>query len=216
MKVVISCSNKKNGESLIFNSNEILFVANPQKTERINNKIYYHPDEKINNTNKTWREYVIENQSAFLKAYELYFNDIYRKLYSSFGSDLFILSAGWGIVNSEFNLPKYDITFSKQAEEYKRRTKKIYFNDFNHLKNISPNEDIVAFIGIDYIGLFYELTKDLTNKKIIFYNSKKLSEIKKAVKQNETYHFKKYQTNIRTNWHYVAAKDFLNGKLDYE
>jgi hypothetical protein len=53
------------------------------------------------------------NQLGLYPAFELYKNDIYRKLVDCFGIDkTFILSAGWGLIRASFLTPWYDITFT--------------------------------------------------------------------------------------------------------
>ena len=100
MIIVISCSGSKNGENLIYKNNEIIFVSSPNGED----KNHFNPENQIPNENRTWREYVnSQENNDILEAYKLYKNKIYSKLYEKYKSNLFILSAGWGIINSEFN-----------------------------------------------------------------------------------------------------------------
>ena len=47
---------------------------------------------------------------------------VYRELVHALGAEnVFILSAGWGLLSADFLTPNYDITFSATAERYKRR-----------------------------------------------------------------------------------------------
>ncbi|BAU49572.1 hypothetical protein SVA_3024 [Sulfurifustis variabilis] len=43
--------------------------------------------------------------------------------------DVFILSAGWGLIGAAFLTPVYDITFSNSADDYKRRRRRNQFDD---------------------------------------------------------------------------------------
>jgi hypothetical protein len=207
MIIVISCSLKKNGGNLIYKKNEITFVSSINNE----NKNHFRPDSKIPEEQRTWREYV-ENQENdnLLQSYKLYKPQIYKSLYKKFKSDLFILSAGWGIINSEFKIPKYDITFSKKADKDSQRKESDFYNDFNQLQKVDRSEKIIFLGGADYLELFYNLTKDLPNEKIIFYKN-----VNKSSFLNDKNSFKliKYETDIRTNWHYDCAKKLINNAI---
>ncbi|AMC11912.1 hypothetical protein Lupro_11830 [Lutibacter profundi] len=210
MIIVISCSGSKNGKNLMYRGNEIYFVSKPN-TENGNQ---FRPDDKIPSKQKTWREYVNSQENKdLLESYKLYKPWIYKALYMKYNSDLYILSAGWGIINSEFRIPKYDITFSKRADIISQREKHDIFNDFNHLQNIDPYEKIIFLGGSDYIELFYKLTQDLSNKKIIFYKKKNIHRETSFLKSDKSYKLIKYNTKASTNWHYSCAKELINGNL---
>ena len=56
---------------------------------------------------------------------------VYSDLVEAYGlKNVFILSAGWGLVAGGFLLPNYVITFAEGAESYKRRRKGDRFEDF--------------------------------------------------------------------------------------
>jgi hypothetical protein len=198
-KVVMICSSGKNDSSLD-DYPKINFKA-------IGNSIdEFHPDEKMPNSAISWRIYLDEHQEDknLKMAYELYSRNEYRCLYKKFGKSLYILSAGWGLVSSEFKLPKYDITFSNNANIGAKRSKKInnlpIYNDFNQL-DINDNEDIIFIGSPDYIQLFIILTQNLPNRKIIYWKSKSLRKIY----PNDTFEYRYFQTNTNTNWHYELA-----------
>ena len=66
-----------------------------------------------------------DNPLGLYPAYQLYENEIYGRLIDHLGmSKVYILSAGWGLIAAHFLTPYYDITFSRSAEDYKRRRKK--------------------------------------------------------------------------------------------
>lgn len=81
------------------------------------------------------------------------------------------------------------------------------------MKKVNPNEKIVFFGGADYLKLFYSLTKDLSNEKIIFYNKKNIYSGLPFLKNESSFKLIKYETTTRTNWHYGCAKDFLENKI---
>lgn len=208
-KVVMICaSDKNNNGELIFNGIPIQFFA---QTNAANNE--FLPDDKMPNSETTWREFVKDNQKIIpYKAYELYKRNEYCLLKEAFGNRFFILSAGWGLVRADFKLPKYDITFTRLKDKlntYRKYNKPPKYKDFNHfIDDNEDNEDIVYIGGKDYLLLFYELTQHLPNRKIIYWKHK---ETPKPLVNIESFSFRYYNINWNTNWHYELAKDIANG-----
>jgi hypothetical protein len=59
------------------------------------------------------------NPLGLYPAYRLYENRVYGRLVEAFGvENIYILSAGWGLIRADFLTPYYDITFSHSAEGY--------------------------------------------------------------------------------------------------
>lgn len=203
-KVVMICASMKNGEYLKYMNNDIHF-----KAVSIPNENTYRPDDLIPNENITWRNYICENQSKIpLQAYELYTRDIYRSLFKRFGNNLYILSAGWGLVRANYGLPKYDITFSrgKNQENNRRVYNTPVYSDFNQL-SVDNKEDIV-FVGTpDYLQLFFKCTEDLSNRKIIYYKKDNLPNTHRP--PNNSFLFIRYITNTRMKWYYELAMDLV-------
>jgi hypothetical protein len=81
-------------------------------------------------------------------------------------SNVYILSAGWGLIEASFLTPQYDITFSQSAEEtYIRRRTGDHYRDFCRLRK---QDDDIAFLGgKDYVSLFCSLTSAFPNKRPI-------------------------------------------------
>ncbi len=84
-----------------------------------------------------WRQRLLEyntdhaNELGLKQAADLYSNSAYRALVDKIGLDrTFILSAGWGLIRSDFLTPRYDITFSASAPPYARRRKTDRYDDF--------------------------------------------------------------------------------------
>jgi hypothetical protein len=68
---------------------------------------------------------------GLLPAWQLYDRPVYRELVHALGAEnVFILSAGWGLLSADFLTPNYDITFSKTAKRYKRRRVRDRYRDF--------------------------------------------------------------------------------------
>lgn len=214
MKIVIQCASKKQpdaGSLAARNGRPVKFVAHPEEVEVSRGCHYARPDDAAYD-GKTWREILLDynanpgaNPLRLLPAYRLYKNEIYSDLVEQYGvSNVLILSAGWGVVKSDFLLPIYDITFSAAAEKYKRRRRKDDYNDFSLADGC--DDDLLFFGGKDYLPLFAELTSGVNGKRYAFYNSSVKPEYPGCA-------FIKYETSTRTNWHYSCAKDFLSGRI---
>ncbi|MDH3472477.1 MAG: hypothetical protein OEM59_02195 [Rhodospirillales bacterium] len=217
MKIVIQCAASKTPDAGFFcagNGKRIHFVAPPEKAPPLDSRgIYARPDNPSDIQGKTWRDKLsaynrapAENPFGLVPAYRLYQNAVYRDLVDRFGQgNVFILSAGWGLIRSDFLTPKYDITFSASADAYKRRRPRDIYHDFCQLPLDRGNE-IVFFGGKDYRPLFYRLTRNIRAHKIVFYNSA-------FIREEPGFEFRRYETMTRTNWHYQCATDFLAGRL---
>lgn len=87
----------------------------------------------------------------------------------------YIFSAGWGIVRSDYGLPKYDITFSPAAggtSLYKKRNYPTpHYNDCNHLITLplTPTDHIYFLGGKSYWDPFANLTNGTLAQRFIIY-----------------------------------------------
>ena len=198
-KVVMICSSGKN-DSTLDDYPQIKFKAEGNSIDE------FHPDEKMPNSDISWRDYLLKHQNDknLRMTYKLYSRKEYQSLYEKFGNSFYILSAGWGLVSSEYKLPNYDITFSSNSNIGAKRSTNNnnlpIYNDFNQLK-INDNEDIIFIGSPDYLKLFIILTQNLPNRKIIYWKSKSL----KRIYPNDTFEYRYFQTNTNTNWHYELA-----------
>ncbi len=194
----------------------VIFVANPERAPFDCNQVYVRPDDPSGH-GKSWRELLWEynaqekgNALSFYQAYKVYINPIYERLVNKLGTDqIYILSAGWGLIKSDFLTPKYDITFSLSAKPYKRWKKRDQYEDFCMMPD-DPNEDVVFFGGRDYISLFCSLMENIKCRKTVFYNSAIRPELPAGFTP------KCYPTRTKTNWHYECANAFLDGKVSIE
>jgi hypothetical protein len=132
---------------------------------------------------------------------------VYRDLVSAFGSEnVFILSAGWGLISSEFLTPDYNITFSTQQKVpvWARRARRLThpLSDLNYLAGAvtSPDEPVHFFGGRDYLPLFHALTKCLTSELIVHYKGLRPSY--------EGLVYEEFCCEQNQNWHYAAAESF--------
>lgn len=217
MKIVIQCAAKKDpnaGYLVNADGKPVLFVANPDQAPPSDTYFYARPDDLAEN-GRTWRELLIDynnqaenNRLSLSPAYKLYDNPTYEQLVNQYGADnVFILSAGWGLISAEFLTPKYDITFAQTSkyEKYKQRGKRDQYYDLCMLPSDS-NDELVFFGGKGYLPLFCELTQNYQGHRFVFYNSGIEPDTPGCT-------LIRYPTTTRTNWHYSCAKDFMVGKI---
>ncbi len=216
MKIVIQCASKKTpgaGCLTTGDGRRVSFIAHPEVAPSDRDKIYARPDD-LASDGKTWREILLayneleNNPCNLLPAYKLYGNPVYGKLVERYGeSNVFILSAGWGLVNAAFLTPAYDITFSHVSGKnaYKRRGKRDNYDDLTILPP-EADDDLFFFGGKNYQQPFCHLTKNYRGKRFGFYNSAVAPDMPGC-------ELIKYRTRRRTNWHYQCAKDFIAGKI---
>lgn len=219
MKIVIQCAGTKkqqqpNAGFYTADHRLVKFVANPKRTPKNENIFYAHPDD-ISDNQQTWRERLLEynkstetNQFHLLAAYQLYDHKVYQALVEKFSiENIFILSAGWGLIAANFLTPDYDITFSnaRNVELYAQRKKSDQYDDLCQLKN--DGEDIIFLGGKDYQPLFKKLTAPLTGLKKIFYNAAQTPSV------DRDFCFERFVTTQKTNWHYTCAQALIDGKI---
>ena len=222
MIVVISCAGSKSeraGRLKTRDGTPIEFVAQPDIAPRRPGVAYERPDGD-SGCGVTWRRWLVEynqkhvgranNPDGLLPAWQLYKPPIYGQLVNKYGQEnIFILSAGWGLIRSDFLTPAYDITFSNQADEYKKRMyEKDKFSDYNALRQpeVEIKGPIVFLGGKSYVDLFCKLTEALGCRKVVFYKGYRPSV-------PPGYEPKAYSTKTNTNWHYLCAQDLIAGKI---
>ncbi|MGI9229503.1 MAG: hypothetical protein ACR2P9_06565 [Gammaproteobacteria bacterium] len=215
MIIVIQCAKKKKEQAGCMQRSDgrkVLFVADPEKAPAVSGHCYAHPDDTAD-TGRTWREELVQynnksgsNPLGLLPAWELYEHDAYKKLANQYGiKNLYILSAGWGLIRGDFLTPQYDITFSGQAPKHTRRRKTDWYDDLRTLPE-DTTEPIVFFVGKGYIPLACELTTMAKAKRYLYYNSNDKPTAPGCI-------LEKYDTRTRTNWHYECARAFMDGKI---
>lgn len=215
MIVVIQCAASKRPEAghlLTGCGKPVLFVADPKAAPPSLSHVYARPDD-LSDSGEQWRQTLLRyneqaegNPLGLCPAYQLYENGIYQRLVNQFGvHNVYILSAGWGLIEASFLTPHYDITFSQSGERYKRRRKADIYGDFRMLPDIT-DDDVVFFGGKDYLPLFCSLTDTVRGRKTAFYNSG-------SVPQATGCRVERFETTTRTNWHYECANAFLKGAI---
>lgn len=122
MIVVIQCAGGKQKDAghMKDAGRRVLFVADPESAPQSESVIYKRPDDAAS-SGRSCRDMLedynrnrrADNPLDLFPAWELYTKPAYRELAEHFGiGNLYILSAGWGLVKADYLLPKYDITFS--------------------------------------------------------------------------------------------------------
>jgi len=218
MRVVIQCAGDKHegGYFRAPDGHTVKFVARAElvpASER-NADLVARPDDSACDGH-TWRDLVRDynvkaeyagNPSGLWPAYRLYRNAVYVRLVERFGAEnVFILSAGWGLIRSDFLTPNYDITFSSSAAGWQRRRNADRYTDFS-FSPVALVGRVVFFGGKDYVQLFLRLTGSVLDERVIFFNS----QIEPSAPGCRLV---RYDTSMRTNWHYACADRFASGQL---
>jgi hypothetical protein len=139
MIVVIQCASRKRadaGRLRSENGRPVVFVTDPLAPAADAGLEYARPDDPAS-TGMSWRQTLLEynregtgNPLGLCPAWRLYENETYGRLVDHLGPDkLYILSAGWGLIRADFPTPYCDITFSTQADRWKRRRKSDRYED---------------------------------------------------------------------------------------
>ncbi len=221
--MVISCAGSKHLSAghMIQDRKKVKFVADPEEAQKKavdrESIIYRHPDDPAD-SGLSWREelvkynkdHALDNPLGLFPAWKLYKNSTYRELVYAFGNqNVFILSAGWGIISADFLTPAYDITFSKKVKEkYKKREGGKCYKDLSMLPEDTLKK--VVFLGSqDYIPLFFHLTKNVVSEKIVFYN------LKDKPDAPEDYQLRRFP-GFALNWYYRCAKKLAQGNLNID
>jgi hypothetical protein len=185
-------------------------VSDPARAPVRTDAVYARPD-VVREDGQCWRDVLLlynqqpgNNPLRLLPAWRLYRQPAYGKLVKRFGeANVFILSAGWGLIRADFLTPSYVVTFSAQAEPFKRRRSSDAYADFNMLEG-QQNEPVAFFGGKDYLKLFCRLTENYEGQRIVAFNAA-------SEPQAQGVRFVRYHTTMRTNWHYGAVSAFLDG-----
>jgi hypothetical protein len=191
------------------------FVAQPRRAPLRTGRTFVRPDD-LAASGDTWRAILSAYNARFVwtgnnpdnlsPAWQLYTNPAYRGLAQKFGVDnLYILSAGWGLVHARYLLPNYDITFSNQAAPINIRHKGDAFYDATQVP-VDVDGPVLFLGGLSYLPYFCNLTRDVRTRRIVYYKSNKRPDAPgcKLIR---------YETSTRINWHYECARDLISGRI---
>lgn len=213
--VVIQCAaTKRPGAGTLkdTNGNPITFVGDPSLAPHVGDGFLARPDDAAGD-GCSWRDVLLQynetpsfNPLGLLPASGLYANPVYRRLTERFGVErTYILSAGWGLIRSDFLIPSYDITLSGLTDPWKRRRIKDVYRDFAMMP-ADTDEHVVFLGGKDYLPLFLSLTDRVRGPRTVVYRS-----VHEPYAPGCTLH--RFETQTMTNWHYVAAEALIRGDL---
>ena len=213
LKVVIQCAGRKHDWSYLRSNDgkRVEFVAHPGDAPPAQGIRYAHPDDLSDNGMK-WRQRVLDynigrgtDLSSLEPAFRLYRARQYQDLVEEFGqTQIFVLSAGWGLVRSDFLLPHYDITFQRPenpSESYIWRRPHDRFEDFNQLT--ANSDDHVIFLGGENYRHYFQAFAGVTKaRKTIYFKSSFV------VRQPE-FDYEYFATKRNRNWHYSCADELI-------
>src|SRR5579871_6499269 len=126
MIAVIQCASRKRSAAGHLETpagQPVTFVAAPRKAPPSDKVFYACPDDQ-SDYGWSWRDALLkynetpaDNPRRLLPAWQLYEHSAYERLVGRLGDqNVFILSAGWGLIRADFLTPYYDITFSASAD----------------------------------------------------------------------------------------------------
>lgn len=214
MIVAIQCASTKCPDAGRLRSDagqDVAFVANPELAPSNEGILWAHPDGASNGAGVSWRQRLVDLGPAEAKArglfpaHQLYAPGAYRRLVEALGQEqVYILSAGWGLVRADFPLPAYDITFSAQADGYKRRRPRDVYQDF---MQVEPDQagPLVFLGGKDYLPLFKALALNLPMPKVVVFRSDP-ADVAARPRVDGDWTYLPFRTDRKTNWHYAAAE----------
>ena len=218
--IVIQCAAGKQSRAgclHLCNEQEVLFVANPANAPQDGPYAHAHPDD-LADTGETWRKMLLRynnlhkgvaGDNPFGAAARLAALTRTRSMpdwQKSTGRSASIsCRLAGGLIRAEFLTPDYDVTFSNNAEPYKRRRKRDAYNDWRMLPDDTA-DPVVFFGGKSYIKLFCALTERVKGPRYVFFNSRNAPDAPGC-------HLRKFDTRTRTNWHYECARAFMDGRI---
>lgn len=177
----------------------------------VNVNVGHRPFDSFKNFN-TYFDTVKAFQGSLTPAYKLYNGEKGARsphyiCHEHNKKNLYILSTAWGIVNSEFELPEYNVTFSaddntalqSDGEYEDTQWRNGMSRAFNELATLSDKSLPVVMMGGDsYIRRFLFLSRKILNPVVIF--TRKASIIEECKRKKIPY--VKANTDTRTNWYY--------------
>lgn len=207
--VVIQCAARKRpnaGHLTTEDGKLVLFVADTASTPRNPAVVYRRPDDAAR-SGLSWRDVLSNYNEAYsstkanplglLPAWRLYQDPTYEYLVDRLGErNVFILSAGWGLISAPFLTPNYDITFAKAAN-YKRRRSQDRYADFSMLP-ADMSTPVFFLGGKDYVPLFCRLTEGTMAQRHVYH----VGEAPHA----PCCRVVRFETKRRTTWYYECAR----------
>lgn len=215
MIVVIQCAGGKQKDAghMKDAGRKVLFVADPASAPQSDSVIYKRPDDAassgrscrdmLEDYNRNRRK---DNPLDLFPAWELYTKPAYRELAEYFGiGNLYILSAGWGLVKADYLLPKYDITFSTSVGRLPAPAKA--GPRLPRLRHATRNDFGACRVpGWERLRPALPAPDGQRRSATVVFNSKTPPRVPGC-------ELKRYQSRTRTNWHYECAKKLVSGEF---
>lgn len=216
---VVQCAKSKQNDGWLVGANGqlITFYAKPDAAPAVAVARNAHPD-GIDEDGLPWRHKLIEynrryretgeNPLGLHSAASLYANRAYAKLEESLPpARLYILSACWGLVRSDFLLPNYDVSFSQgqNVPAYVHRASGEQWHDFNMLPSLET-APLVFIGGQKYLRAFAEASRYYQGHRVAYFNSASTPEFPGV-------EMRRFDTDAKTNWHYQLIDVLLEGQL---
>ncbi|MFZ1662881.1 MAG: hypothetical protein WAT77_13060 [Paracoccaceae bacterium] len=214
---VMQCakSKKTDGWFRDQNNRKVSFVARPELAPPEDGVRFVHPD-SVDEHSVAWRKRVFDYNLTFAEtgqnplglypAARLYQNECYGALAASVPSGrLYILSAGWGLVRSDYLLPNYDVSFSAApgVPPHARRRPSDEWRDFNMLDPMTT-APVIFIGGQTYFRPFANLTRNYQGMRTAYYNVAQMPMLSGI-------EWRRFDTSARTNWHYRLARMLASG-----
>ena len=212
-RFVMQCAKSKQSDGWLVDADgrRIAFVARPDSAPSVEGASAQHPD-GLDQNGIPWRQHVIdynhrysetgENPQGWHRAGDLYTHPAYARL-AGLGPQgtTYILSAGWGLVTSDYLLPNYDVTYAsgQNVPRCSIRQRSQSWQDFNMLP--SDVQDPLIFIGgRRYLEAFAQASRTYAGPRIAYFNSVDETALPGV-------EMRRFETSTKTNWHYelVAA-----------
>ena len=221
MIVVIQCAGTKRPDAGYLRTSQglpVSFVANPDKAPPSDGNLFARPD-GLAEDGRSWREHLADYNShgnntwGLSTAFELYAPpaapEVYRELVAALGREnVFILSAGWGLIGAGFLTPCYDITFAPEARKkapWKHRHRDDTYEDFCHL--VDPSDQEICFVGsTGYVPLFCQLTEHMDVPRTVYHYSKKAPRAPGC-------ELRRFDSHKPRTWHYDCVMAVVAGQL---
>jgi hypothetical protein len=224
MIIVIQCAGRKdpNAITLTLNRNAVHFVAQPQ-----DGQMDKRPWDQIPGSDKTWidcvkayneaggvmpDEYIklnigTEDGRQLMQCGNLYKPPVYRELTAACGlKNVYILSAGWGLVRADKYIPNYDVTFARRGDpgvRIKVEDRRLYPSLSDE---IPDDEEINLFFSRSYALYWSHLYRGASQRTVLHWRlGQKLPKGKYGTKPPHDC------GSQMTNWQYTAAQQFIAG-----
>ncbi|MBM4027434.1 MAG: hypothetical protein FJ280_18815 [Planctomycetes bacterium] len=151
----------------------------------------------------------VSGNAPLTEAGSLYSPPVYGQLVQRFGpTHVYVLSAGWGLVRADDRIPIYDITFNSSALPMARMSPNVRSAYDSVRRTVDGEDDIHLFLTPKYLLYWLSLFPFFGTRRIILH-WRKGQRLPLGWRGAVCWHD---CGERRLNWHYVAAKQFSDGR----